>query len=120
MTSTFGSFIREARRSRGLTQAELADIVGIRQPNLSAYENDRKAPTAEVLNRIVVACGYLLEARAGDAVIRCPFPAVFDGPSAPAPRSGPRRMPRSPEESAVILEQVLALADTLRWSKEIG
>ena len=38
----YGAFLRTLRRSRGLTQAELGEIVRIAVPNLSAYENDRQ------------------------------------------------------------------------------
>jgi transcriptional regulator with XRE-family HTH domain len=123
----YGAFIRQARVSRNLTQAELARIVGIEQPNLSAYENDRQMPSADTLNRILVGCGYLLEATAGKRRLICPLP----GPrprTAPGPdvnKEGPiqsshsaSETPRRNEElSALKLEQVLALADAFRESK---
>ena len=122
----YGTFIRQARISRGLTQVELARTVGIEQPNLSAYENDRQMPSADVLNRIIVGCGYLLEATAGDRRLICPLPgsrrAIASDPrfapdtslqldeSTPTPK-------RHDELSALKLEQVLALADVVRVSK---
>ena len=123
----YGAFIRQARLSRELTQVELATIVGIEQPNLSAYENDRQMPSADVLNRILVGCGYLLEATAGELRLICPLPGSHR-PTAPNPRVGrqapnqsdelPTRPPRPDDElSAVKLEQVLALADAFRFSK---
>jgi len=45
-----------------MTQAELADMVGTDQAVISAYEHGRRSPSAEMLNRIVVACGYRLAA----------------------------------------------------------
>lgn len=71
-------FIRWARVSRGLTQAELAGMVGTDQGVISAYEHGRRSPSAEMLNRIVVACGYRLAAL--DTVGRV-FPA-------PIPKAG--------------------------------
>jgi transcriptional regulator with XRE-family HTH domain len=123
----YGAFIRQARVSRGLTQLALAHIVGIEQPNLSAYENDRQMPSADVLNRILVGCGYLLEATAGERRLICPLPGSHD-PTAPNPRFGQqapkqpgdvsaRPLPPDDELSAVKLEQVLALADAFRYSK---
>jgi len=123
----YGSFIRQARISRDLTQVELARIVGIEQPNLSAYENDRQMPSADVLNRILVGCGYILEATAGDRRIVCPIPGSRRTTS-PDPRSGkdgsvqfsvstPNPQPPDDELSALKLEQVLALADAVRESK---
>jgi transcriptional regulator with XRE-family HTH domain len=110
-----------------LTQLALAHIVGIEQPNLSAYENDRQMPSADVLNRILVGCGYLLEATAGERRLICPLPGSHD-PTAPNPRFG-QQAPKQPSDvserpsrlddelSAVKLEQVLALADAFRYSK---
>jgi len=123
----YGTFIRRARVSRGLTQIELARIVGIEQPNLSAYENDRQMPSADVLNRILAGCGYLLEATAGERRLICPLPGS-------RPTTGPHpifgrdvsiqsgdldaKPPRPDDElSAAKLEQVLALADAFRFSE---
>ncbi|KAB2812608.1 XRE family transcriptional regulator [Pimelobacter simplex] len=44
--------IRAERRAAGLTQAELAAAARVPQPNLSAYENGRRAPGPEVAERI--------------------------------------------------------------------
>lgn len=44
--------IRAERRAAGLSQSQLARAAAVSQPNLSAYENDRRAPSAEVLERI--------------------------------------------------------------------
>lgn len=70
----YGDFLRSVRRSRGLSQADLARTSGISQPNLSAYENDRRTPTVDVLNRILVSCGYQLAAVAGTERVVCPLP----------------------------------------------
>lgn len=44
--------IRAGRRAAGLTQSQLARAAQVPQPNLSAYENGRRVPTPEVLDRI--------------------------------------------------------------------
>ena len=44
--------IRAERVAAGLSQSQLARAAGVPQPNLSAYENDRRAPSPEVLDRI--------------------------------------------------------------------
>lgn len=44
--------IRAEREAAGLTQAALARIAGVAQPNLSAYENGRRTPSPDVLERI--------------------------------------------------------------------
>ncbi len=44
--------IRAARRATGFSQSELARAAAVSQPNLSAYENGRRVPSPEVLDRI--------------------------------------------------------------------
>lgn len=44
--------IRVERRAVGLSQSQLARAAGVPQPNLSAYENGRRVPSPEVLERI--------------------------------------------------------------------
>lgn len=70
----YGSFVRAVRQSRGLTQQQLADISGIRASNVSAIENDRRMPTADTLNRLLVSCGFELAAKAGERTIYCRRP----------------------------------------------
>ncbi|HQZ65117.1 MAG TPA: helix-turn-helix transcriptional regulator [Planctomycetaceae bacterium] len=57
--STIGQRIREIRKSRNLTQRELADRVGINFTYLSRVENDRlddeQTPREETLQRIASA-----------------------------------------------------------------
>lgn len=72
----YGSFLRQLRTSRSLSQAQLAEISGISQPNLSAYENDRRQPSFEIVNRIAVSCGYQLVADGGRREVRAPLPRV--------------------------------------------
>lgn len=44
--------IRAQRLAAGLSQSELAKAARVPQPNLSAYENNRRTPSPEVLARI--------------------------------------------------------------------
>jgi len=106
-------------------------VIGIEQPNLSAYENDRQMPSADMLNKILVACGYLLEAVAGKRRVRCPLPkagwfdddgllwGIDDGSANEAGASRAEDDNEKPDDEwrALQLEQVLALADALRESK---
>ncbi len=72
----YGTFVRTVRESRQLSQRQLAEISGIRQANISAIEHGRRMPSADTLNRLLVACGYELAAAAGPRVIGCPLPSV--------------------------------------------
>lgn len=44
--------LRGQRHAAGLSQSQLARASGIPQPNLSAYENGRRTPSPDVLERI--------------------------------------------------------------------
>jgi predicted nucleotidyltransferase len=55
--------IRVERRAAGLSQSQLARAAGVPQPNLSAYENGRRAPSPEVLDRIKRALAVRPSAR---------------------------------------------------------
>lgn len=70
----YGAFIRKVREARSLTQRELAEVSGIAQSNISAIESGRRSPSADTLNRLVVACGFELSATAGNRTIYCPLP----------------------------------------------
>lgn len=74
LSRVYGTFVRAVREARGLTQHDLAQVSGIAQANISAIENDRRTPSADTLNRLVVACGFELAATAGDRTVRCALP----------------------------------------------
>jgi transcriptional regulator with XRE-family HTH domain len=54
--------LADSRRASGLTQAEVANLVGTSRPNISAYENGRRSPTLETLERFLAANGQQLVA----------------------------------------------------------
>lgn len=89
-------FVRQIRESRGLSQVELARVVGIGQSNLSAYENGHRVPTADTLNRIVVGCGYLLTATSGERSVICELPRVGWFPD----EDQPPALPGDPSDEA--------------------
>jgi uncharacterized protein len=47
--------IRELREAAGLTQAELADVSGVAQPNIAAYESGTRALSPAMRARLVRA-----------------------------------------------------------------
>lgn len=53
--------IKQIRESKGMTQKELAEAVGIKQVNISQYENGTKKPKLERLKKItnVLNVSYL-------------------------------------------------------------
>ena len=55
--------IRTARDKASLTQSELAELAGMSQQAISAYETGRKEPTLPTLQRIVGAAGFEMRIR---------------------------------------------------------
>ena len=125
----YGSFIRRVRESRRISQLELAEITGIPQPSLSAYEHDRRLPTADTLNRILAGCGYVLEAVAGPERIVCTVPRsgwfADDawrpelGEQAVAPEEPTIGPDADPMDRAAHVVAVLAFGDSLREAKAL-
>jgi len=112
------------RRSRHLTQAQLAEVSGISQPNLSAYENGRRQPTLDVLNRILVACGYQLVADGGSREVRCPLPKAGWFPDEDLPPRLPDDPPDEPpvvawgdslQDRLDVMEDALSLPEAVGW-----
>ena len=73
--SRLGEVLETARRARGLTQAELAELASVTQAALSRYENDLREPDSAALESVASALGVTVEflrhagrARAGMAV----------------------------------------------------
>ena len=110
-----GAFLREVRRSRNMTQAELAEVARINQPNISAYENDRRAPSIDVLNRWLVACGYQLVADGGSKEVRCPLPKVGWFPD----EDVPFRLPDDPPDEEPVIGRAASLEQRLRVIDEV-
>lgn len=49
------ALVRLAREDAGLSQRALAELAGVRQPNLAAIESGSREPSAELLDRILTA-----------------------------------------------------------------
>ena len=58
-----GYQVARLRILRGLTQAQLADMVGTRQPSIARLENGSSPPTITFLNKIADALNARLEVR---------------------------------------------------------
>jgi transcriptional regulator with XRE-family HTH domain len=55
------TLIRDARRSAGITQLELARNAGTAQPAVAAYESGAKTPNLATLQRLLGACEHDVE-----------------------------------------------------------
>ena len=54
------SLLRDARRRAGLTQADLADRLGVSQAAVARLESPRANPTVDTLDRALWATGHRL------------------------------------------------------------
>lgn len=55
--------IARLRIEHGLTQAQLAELVGAKQPSIARLERGQTQPSVEFLSRIATALGMRLEVR---------------------------------------------------------
>lgn len=51
---TFGARLKSARNSKGFTQHQVADTLGLNFTTISKYENDKSQPDNETLHRMAV------------------------------------------------------------------
>lgn len=54
------ALLRSARIRSGLTQTAFANLIGVAQPTLSAYEAGRRQPTLPTLMRLLASAGFEL------------------------------------------------------------
>ncbi|MGI8984789.1 MAG: helix-turn-helix domain-containing protein [Acidimicrobiales bacterium] len=106
----YGTFVRAVRKARGLTQRQLADVSGVRASNISAVENDRRVPSADTLNRLLVGCGFELAAAAGDRIVYCPLPVAGWFPD----EDLPSRDPGDPADEAPALDRSASVEERVR------
>ncbi|HYO46571.1 MAG TPA: helix-turn-helix transcriptional regulator [Gemmatimonadota bacterium] len=66
------SLLRYSRARAGLTQRELAERTGIRQPGVARIEAGHVSPRVDTLSRLLMACGVRLDGvpRRGEGVDR--------------------------------------------------
>jgi transcriptional regulator with XRE-family HTH domain len=58
-----GYQVARLRLQRGLTQAQLAELVGTRQPSIARLENGNSAPSLSFLNKIAAVLNAKIEVR---------------------------------------------------------
>lgn len=57
----FGHRLMELRKKKRLTQAELADILGVARTTYSSYEQGRRTPDVDIQNKIADYFGVTLD-----------------------------------------------------------
>ena len=56
MIETIGSIIKELRKEKGLTQPELANLLGVSKGIISLWENDINEPKASYIKKMAAVC----------------------------------------------------------------
>lgn len=67
-------YIREAREKAGLTQKELAAIVGVHPSTFNGYEKGNHDPKSDLLAKIADACGVTVDYLLGKSERPTPVP----------------------------------------------
>ena len=56
-----GKMFRQARKEQGLTQQGVAEVSGVKRPNIARLESGKHSPTVDMLNHIADSMGMDLE-----------------------------------------------------------
>lgn len=99
------ALVRRARRSAGLTQAELARRSGVPRPVVWAIEHERRQPSLPTLAKVLAGAGMELR--------------VDIGQSAPAADPKVDRDLAEERAHAVRVRDALELADSIKRSKQL-
>ena len=62
MAEPYRPLLREARRAAGLTQTQLADLLGVAQQHVARWETGRVEPRARIAVRVSEALGTTVNA----------------------------------------------------------
>ena len=54
------SSLVEARKAKGLSQQELADLTGVKQPAIARLENGHISPSVDTINKLLAPLGKRL------------------------------------------------------------
>lgn len=74
----FGDILKQLRKSRNLTQQELADIIGVEQSSIGKYEGkDKKIPSDAVKERIADYFGVSIDFLMGRSEVD-PDAVIYD------------------------------------------
>jgi transcriptional regulator with XRE-family HTH domain len=69
---SLGKQIAQLRKAKKIRSIDLADKVGVKQPYISAIENDKKVPSLDVLIKIASVLGVTTSELLGEAPVEIP------------------------------------------------
>lgn len=106
-----GARLVQLRRDAGLTQTELADIVGEPQANIAFWERSAKPPRSDVLPQLAQALSVRVEDLLG---VHTPLPQRRSGPIGRVAQvlDEVRKLPRRQQEK--VADVVAAMVDQYR------
>ena len=72
---TIGERIKKAREAKGMTQTELAEIIGVAKSTITGYEKGNREPDAVKINAIAKALGV-----SGDYILATGYESTLPDP----------------------------------------
>src|SRR5690554_5393524 len=74
-----GSRIKQIRKDKGISQTDMANLLGVKRPTYSNYENDNRTPDLEILKKISIVLEVDISELLGmDHLERMKFESDFD------------------------------------------
>jgi len=107
---SFGDWLHQRRRARGMTQEELASTAGLRRPHISRLENGEARPRRSTLRALAAALGVAdpVEVAQAEAL------AGYGGPGAEMAAQRLREVLQALAGDSVGQEVLARIADALR------
>jgi Zn-dependent peptidase ImmA (M78 family)/DNA-binding XRE family transcriptional regulator len=106
-----GDRVRQARTIKGLTQKQLADLVGVRQPAVAQFEHGSRQPSPETLEAIAFATAFPVAFFSKEQLTHFPFGTLlFRGKT----RMSERERTEAHELAAILYEAIETLAKNIK------
>lgn len=70
---TFGDRLREIRKTRGLTQEQLAQMIGVAKSTLTGYERDNREPNVLTITKLAQVLGVTGDDLLGTENVKSPL-----------------------------------------------
>lgn len=122
--TNIGKGIRQARILRKLSQAQLAQKLGVTKQTISNYENNVREPDFEMLDTLAAVLGVSLSYLVGETDEPVSYPSSYDPSDTDAPWQEREALRDDPDRRALLdlarngspedVRQVAAIIDALR------
>lgn len=61
----FGLHLKELRKNKGMTQKQVADLIGLKEPTIGGYENNLSMPPSKILMKLANVFGITIDSLLG-------------------------------------------------------